>query len=78
MRHPTVLIFLTLATITARSASAQIVVLDNLTLVDGTGAAPLANARIVIEGDRLRAVGRVEAVPLPRGAERIDLGGRSH
>ena len=77
MRQLAVLSLLTLATIAARSASAQVVVLDNLTLVDGTGAPPLANARILIDGDRLRAVGRAEAVPLPPGgAERIDLGGR--
>jgi imidazolonepropionase-like amidohydrolase len=41
-------------------------------LVDGAGGAPLAPATIVIEGDRIVAVGR--DVAIPEGAEVIDLG----
>jgi hypothetical protein len=47
-------------------------VLENLTLIDGTGAAPVTDARIVIEGERIRAAGRVNG---PNAAERVDLGG---
>ncbi len=42
-------------------------------LIDGQGGAPLANAVIVIEDDRITAVGAGLAVPA--GAEVIDLGG---
>ena len=41
-------------------------------LIDGQGGAPLANAVVVIEGDRIARVGAALAVPA--GAEVIDLG----
>ena len=53
------------------------VVLDNARVVDGTGAAPIARARIVIEGDRIAAVGAMETTPAPDGAEHVDLAGRT-
>jgi imidazolonepropionase-like amidohydrolase len=42
-------------------------------LFDGTGAPPVANAVIVIEGDRIRQVG--PNLPVPPGARVIDLSG---
>jgi imidazolonepropionase-like amidohydrolase len=42
-------------------------------LIDGTGAAPLRDAVVVIEGDRIVAAGR--GVAIPEGARVIDLGG---
>ena len=46
------------------------------TLIDGTGAPPLPNATIVIEGDRFSRVGPQVATPVPHGAEVIDARGR--
>ena len=43
------------------------------TLIDGTGAAPVRNAVIVIQGDRITAVG--SNVQVPAGATVIDLSG---
>ena len=43
------------------------------TLIDGTGAAPIRNAVIVVQGDRITAVGA--NVPVPAGATVIDLSG---
>lgn len=43
------------------------------TLIDGTGAAPVRNAVIVIQGDRITAVGA--NIPVPPGATVIDLSG---
>lgn len=43
------------------------------TLIDGTGSAPIRNAVIVIQGDRITAVGA--NVPIPTGATVIDLSG---
>ena len=43
------------------------------TLIDGTGAAPVKNAVILIRGDRITAVG--PDVAIPRGATVIDLSG---
>ena len=43
------------------------------TLIDGTGAAPVRNAVIVVQGDRITAVG--SNVQIPAGASVIDLSG---
>ena len=53
------------------------VVLDNVRIVDGTGARPVERGRLVIAGDRIAAVGPADAVSMPADAERIDLGGRT-
>src|SRR5712691_4358195 len=44
-------------------------------LLDGRGGAPLANAVILITGDRITAVG--PDLPIPAGAEVIDLSGKT-
>ena len=53
------------------------VVLDNVRLIDGTGAAALERARVVVEGDRIARIGPADTVPLPANAERLDLSGRT-
>src|SRR6266496_1330977 len=45
------------------------------TLIDGSGAAPVKNAIILIQGDRITAVGA--GVAIPRGATVIDLSGET-
>jgi imidazolonepropionase-like amidohydrolase len=44
-------------------------------LVDGHGGPPLANSVILVEDGRIRAVGTVETLPVPAGAERISTEG---
>lgn len=57
----------------ATTASAQeTIVLKAARLIDGTGAAAVQNAVIVVTGDRITAVGANVAVP--KGAKVIDLG----
>ena len=51
--------------------------LDNVRIVDGTGAAPIENGRVVLHGERITAVGAAAAVAAPANAERIDLAGRT-
>jgi imidazolonepropionase-like amidohydrolase len=51
------------------------IVLENVRVVSGTGAAPVEAARVVIEGDRVQRIGLATAVPAPAGAQRIDLSG---
>jgi imidazolonepropionase-like amidohydrolase len=55
----------------------RVLVLDNVRVVNGTGAGPLEQARVVIEGDRLARIGAADSVPLPAEAERVDLSGRT-
>jgi imidazolonepropionase-like amidohydrolase len=45
------------------------------TLIDGSGAAPVKNAVILVQGDRITAVG--PNVPVPAGATVIDLSGET-
>ncbi len=52
-------------------------VLDRVRVIDGTGAAPIEAGRIVVDGDRIVAVGAAETVSLPPGADRIDLAGHT-
>src|SRR5919206_4696185 len=47
------------------------------TLIDGTGRAPIENAVIVIEGNRFQNVGRSGAIPIPGGAELMDVTGKT-
>ena len=49
--------------------------LVNGTLIDGTGAAPVENAVVLIEGDRIVYAGPRENVSIPAGARRIDVHG---
>ena len=46
------------------------------TVLDGTGAPPLANATVVIDGDRIVAVGPSAVVPVPADATRLDVRGK--
>lgn len=73
-----VLTFVAVIAITILSAqSPSLLVLDGAVLIDGTGAPPVSGARVVIRGDRIVDVGPAASVPVPDGAERIDLAGRT-
>jgi imidazolonepropionase-like amidohydrolase len=61
----------------ALGAQVRPLVLDNVRIIDGSGAAPIERGRLVIEGDRITRVGPLDAVSAPNGAERLDLTGRT-
>jgi imidazolonepropionase-like amidohydrolase len=46
------------------------------TLIDGTGAAPQANATIVVRGGRIAAVGPRATTAVPRGARIVEVSGK--
>ncbi len=50
------------------------VVLRAARLIDGTGAAPINDAAVVVTGNRITSVGRAASVTVPAGARVIDLG----
>lgn len=56
---------------------ARPMVLDNVRIIDGTGAAPIESGRIVIEDGRILRLGAADRTPAPADAEKIDLAGRT-
>lgn len=59
------------------SVDAPVVALTHVQVVDGTGAAPVADQTIIITGDRITAVGPSASVPVPSGAKVMDLTGHT-
>src|SRR5688572_30264001 len=70
-------VLLVLLAVVAAQPAGRVLVLEHARLVDGTGRPPIDDARIVIEGERITAVGPATSVPVPAGAERVDLSGRT-
>lgn len=59
------------------STLAQTKALVGGTLIDGYGGKPLLNSVIVIEGERIKAIGTVGNIEIPKGAEIISTEGMS-
>ena len=74
MRAVLIWMLTTLALI-APYASAQVTALVGGTLVDGTLREPIEDSVILIEGERIRAVGTVGTLPVPDGATVISTEG---
>jgi imidazolonepropionase-like amidohydrolase len=53
------------------------ILLDNIRIVDGAGAAAIERGRIVVDKGAIVRAGAADAVDVPRDAERIDLAGRT-
>jgi hypothetical protein len=60
-----------------RAQKSGILVLQGGTLIDATGREPIEDAVIVIEGERIKAVGKRGDVTVPRGARMIDVKGKT-
>jgi imidazolonepropionase-like amidohydrolase len=52
-------------------------VIQGGTLIDATGRPPLADAVIVIEGDRIKSVGKRGEISIPEGSRIIDVQGKT-
>ena len=59
------------------SVAEPVVALTNVTVIDGTGAAPRAGQTIIIRDGRIAAVGPSTSVSAPAGARVMDLAGHS-
>ena len=58
-------------------APAATTVLTGARLIDGTGRPPIEQATIVIRDGRVQAVGPATTVPIPAGAVRVDVAGKT-
>ena len=59
------------------SVDAPLVALTNVTVIDGTGAAPRPGQTIVLRDGRIAAVGSAASVRIPDGAQLMDLSGHT-
>jgi imidazolonepropionase-like amidohydrolase len=57
--------------------AANLVALVGGTLIDGFGSTPLRNSVVIVEGERIKAVGQVGVLAVPAGAEVISTEGMS-
>ena len=76
MRLPVIFVSVFLA-FSCVYAQSNVLVFEGGTLIDGTGKPPLANAVIVTEGGRVKAVGVKGRISYPAGAKVISLNGRT-
>ena len=66
-----------LLTVCAVTVVAQTTVLNHATVIDGTGAAPMPDAAIVITAGRIAAIGPASKMKIPSGAQTVDLTGKT-
>lgn len=59
------------------AVEAPVVALTHVKLLDGTGAPARTDQTVIIEGDRIRAVGPAGQVAIPAGAEVLELRGHT-
>ena len=59
------------------SVDRGLVALENVTIIDGTGADPVDGQTIVLNGDTIQAIGAAGQVQIPDGATRLDLSGHT-
>lgn len=72
-----VLIFLLITPPVSQTQSKNIKALVGGTLIDGYGSTPLRNSVVIIEGERIKAVGQHGTLAIPPGAEVISTEGMS-
>ncbi|MDQ1474630.1 MAG: hypothetical protein QOJ99_6110 [Bryobacterales bacterium] len=58
------------------SLHAEVKVLKNFTLIDGTGRAPVPNSAMIIDAGRITWIGPASQVKAPASAETVDLTGK--
>ena len=64
------------ASVPGEAQGQQAIVIQGGTLLDGNGGPPVANSVIVIQGNRITAVGAAGQVQIPAGAQVIDARGK--
>src|SRR5688500_10011819 len=62
---------LLLTPVRSQTQSSNVKALVGGTLIDGYGSTPLRNSVVIIEGERIKAVGQVGSLAIPAGAEII-------
>ncbi|HET8781964.1 MAG TPA: hypothetical protein VFM63_06080, partial [Pyrinomonadaceae bacterium] len=63
--------------VSSQTRSATVKALVGGTLIDGYGSKPIRNSVVIVEGERIKAVGQVGSLAIPSGAEVISTEGMS-
>jgi imidazolonepropionase-like amidohydrolase len=74
--YPWLILFVCLSA-SAQTRSTNVKALVGGTLIDGYGSTPIRNSVVIIEGERIKAVGQVGTLAIPPGAEVISTEGMS-
>jgi imidazolonepropionase-like amidohydrolase len=79
MRHVRALVIVSIActVLVAARQSSTIVALVGGRVIDGTGAAPVANATVLINNGRIERMGPAASLKIPAGATRVDVTGKT-
>lgn len=56
----------------SQPAHEEVIAITRVTLLDGSGKAPISNSIVIVRGDTIAAVGRMGTVKIPAGARVID------
>jgi len=65
------------SSVSSQTRPAAVKALVGGTLIDGYGSKPIRNSVVIIEGERIKAVGQVGSLAVPPGAEVISTEGMS-
>jgi imidazolonepropionase-like amidohydrolase len=61
----------------AQAPANATVALTGARLIDGSGGAPIERATLILRDGRVQAAGAADAMPIPAGAVRVDLAGKT-
>lgn len=75
--RPAILVGVTAVLAACTSPGKGMIALEGATLIDGSGGPPKADALILIKDGAIKAVAQVNEIKVPRGAQRIDLVGKT-
>jgi imidazolonepropionase-like amidohydrolase len=75
--RPAILVAASALAAACTSPGKGMIALEGATLIDGSGGPPKADALILIKDGTIREVAQVNEIKVPRGAQRIDLVGKT-
>src|SRR3989442_8324631 len=67
--------FFSMMNLSGQAQSRSVKALVGGTLIDGFGSKPIRNSVIIVEGERIKAIGQVGSLAIPAGAEIISTEG---
>ncbi len=76
MRLALFVVLMALSVCVSAQQAGSVLALVGARVIDGTGAAPIANATILVSNGRIERIGPAASLKVPAGAMRVDLAGK--